>query len=99
MSLAALLPGTGSDSVEATLAVFAICATPAATGLTTVSAKVALAEAPPATVPIASVQLLPGLLFGAQTHPAVLAPALKVVFDGTVSVRTTPGAPNALRFV
>ena len=99
VSLAVLLPGTGSVTADATLAVLAICVTPAATGLTTVSAKVALPEAPPATVPTASVQVLPGLSFGAQTQPAVLAPALKVVFDGTVSVRTTPVAPNVLRFV
>ena len=42
---------------------------------------------------MASVQVEPALLFGAQTQPAVLAPALKVVLAGTVSVSTTPVAP------
>src|ERR1041385_3166096 len=40
-----------------------------------------------------SVQVEPALLFGVQLQPAVLAPALKVVFAGTVSVSTTPVAP------
>ena len=43
---------------------------------------------------MASVQVEPALLFGAHTQPAVLAPALKVVFAGTVSVSTTPVAPR-----
>ena len=80
---------------SAMLAVLEICVTPAATGLTTVTANVAVWLPPPAaTAPMASVQVEPALLFGAQTQPAVLAPALNVVFAGTVSVSTTPVAPR-----
>src|SRR4051812_50065187 len=43
---------------------------------------------------MASVQVEPALLSGAHDHPAVLAPALNVVFAGTVSVSTTPVAPR-----
>src|SRR5215213_4708285 len=97
VSLPELLPGVGSVPLvpsSATVAVLAICVTPAASGLITVTAKVA--EPPPAaaTPPTASVQVEPALLLGAQTQPAVLAPALNVVFAGTVSVSTTPAAPR-----
>ena len=69
------------------------CVTPAGTGFTTVTAKVALPEPPAASAPSARVQLLPALLLGVQAQPAVLAPALNVVLAGTVSVSTTPVAP------
>src|SRR5919106_5982925 len=97
VSLPELLPGVGSAPwvpSSAMLAVFAICVTPAGSGLVTVTAKVALPPPEAATVPIASVQVDPALLFGEQTQPAVLAPALNVVFAGTVSVSTTPEAPR-----
>src|SRR5688500_12652386 len=96
-SVAGVFAGTGSATADATLAVFEIWATPAATGFTTVTAKIALPDPPPARAPTASVQLLPALPFGAQTQPAVLAPALNVVWAGTVSESTTPVAPNELR--
>ena len=44
-------------------------------------------------------QVEPALLFGAQTQPAVLAPGLKVVLAGTVSVSDTPVAPWVPTFV
>src|SRR3954467_13719566 len=43
---------------------------------------------------MASVQVEPALLSGAHDQPAVLAPALNVVFAGTVSVSATPVAPR-----
>jgi hypothetical protein len=100
VSLAELLAGVGSAPLaplSAMLAVLEIWVTPAATGLTTVTAKVAVrSPLVPATAPIARVQVEPALLSGAQTQPAVLAPALNVVFAGTVSVSTTPVAPPVL---
>src|SRR3954468_20946160 len=47
---------------------------------------------------MARVQVEPGAILGTQFQPAVLAPALKVVFAGTVSVRTTPVAPTLPAF-
>ena len=71
------------------------CVTPAGTELATVTANVAVCgAAPAATMPAANVQTEPALLLGAQTHPAVLPPGLKVVFAGTVSVMTTAAAPR-----
>src|SRR5919106_609582 len=96
VSLPVLLPGVGSVPLvpsSAIVAVFAICVTPAGKGLATVTANVAEPPAEAATEPTASVQVEPALLFGEQDQPAVLAPALKVVFAGTVSVRITPVAP------
>src|SRR6185369_7143878 len=79
VSLPELLPGVGSVPLvplSATVAVLEICATPAPTGLTTVTANVAVWLPPPAaTVPTLSVQVEPALLFGVQLQPAVLAPA------------------------
>src|SRR5436309_912709 len=98
VSLAELLPGEGSVPLAPSSAIDALletCVVPAATGLSTVMAKVAVWLPPPAArVPMVSVQVEPALLLGAQTQPAVLAPALKVVFAGTVSVITTPEAPR-----
>src|SRR5215213_5188784 len=97
-SLPELLPGVGSVPFfpsSAMLAVFEICVTPAATGLATVTANVAVwLPLPAATLPTARVQVAPALLSGEQTQPAVLEPALNVVFAGTVSVITTPVAPT-----
>src|ERR671918_919332 len=96
VSLPVLLPGVGSVPLapsSAIMAVLAICVTPAGSGLATVTANVAEPPAEAATLPMASVQVEPALLFGEQDQPAVLAPALKVVFAGTVSVRITPVAP------
>ena len=95
VSLAELLPGVGSAPwvpSSARLAVLEIRLTPAATGLTTVTEKVAALPPLAATVPTASVQAEPALLFGVQAQPAVLAPGLKTVFAGTVSESTTPVA-------
>jgi hypothetical protein len=50
-----------------------------------------------ASAPIVRVQVEPALLSGEQAHPAVLAPALKVVLAGTSSVMATPVAPAADR--
>src|SRR6185369_12868574 len=98
VSLPELLPGVGSVPLvplSAMLAVFEICDTPAANGFTTVTANVAVWLPPlAATVPTLRLQVEPALLLGEQLHPAVLAPALNVVFAGTVSVRTTPEAPR-----
>src|SRR5215208_1292649 len=98
VSLPELLPGVGSVPLvpsSAMLAVLAIWVTPAATGLTTVRANVAVwLPLPAAMAPTARVQVEPALLSGEQTQPAVLAPALNVLFAGTVSVSTTPVAPR-----
>jgi hypothetical protein len=62
-------------------------------GVFTVTAYVAVSvPLPLATLPMLSVQVEPALLSGVQTHPAVLAPALKTVFAGTMSVKVTPVA-------
>src|SRR5689334_16956175 len=99
VSFELLLPGTESAPFapsSAIEAVLEICATPAATGFTTVTAKVAVSPlAPVVTPPMASVQVEPALLFGTHPQPAVLAPALNVEFAGTVSVSTTPVAETA----
>src|SRR5258706_321533 len=98
VSLPELLPGAESLPLvpsSAIEAVFEIRPTPAAIGSTTVTAKVAVwLPLPAVRLPTARVQVEPALLFGAHTQPAVLAPALKVVFAGTVSVSTTPAAPR-----
>src|SRR5512145_1651956 len=88
VSLAVLLAGVGSAPLlpsSATLAVLASCVTPAGTGLITFSAKIdELLAPPPARSPMVSAQALPALLLGVQTHPTVLAPALKLALAGTV---------------
>ena len=71
------------------LALFTTWVMPAGTGLSTVTAKVALLDAPAARLPILKVQLGP-----AQTQPGALAAALKLVFVGTVSCKTTPVSPT-----
>src|SRR3954447_19943884 len=102
VSLPLLLPGVGSVPLAPSSAIDAVllmCVTPAATGLTTVAANVAVGLPPPAaSPPMASVQVEPALLSGAHDHPAVLAPALNVVFAGTVSVSATPVAPRSPPF-
>src|SRR5687768_2325147 len=78
VSLSLLSAGVGSAPFVpslATLAVLLIWVTPAATGLMTVTAKVAVPPLPPTTGPTVRVQVLPGLLLGRQLQPAVLAPA------------------------
>src|SRR6185369_4080563 len=98
VSLPELLPGVGSVPLvpsSAMLAVLAIWLTPAITGLTTVTAKVAVCVPPPAArMPTVSAQVEPALLLGRQTQLPLLAPALKVVLAGTVSVSATPEAPR-----
>src|SRR5919106_499894 len=93
-----LLPGVGSVPFvpsSAIVAMLAICVTPAGSGLVTVTANVAVWLPPPAArLPTASVQGDPALLLGEHDQPAVLAPALNVVFAGTVSVSVTPEAPR-----
>ena len=73
-------------------AVLAISMTPAASGSSTSTAKVAVPPPPPTRLPMVRVHREPALVSGAHTHPAVLAPALKVVSAGTVSVISTPVA-------
>src|SRR3954468_10623643 len=70
------------------LALFTTCVMPAGTGLSTVTAKMALLDAPAARLPIANVQLVP-----AQLQPGALVAALNVVLAGTVSCKTTPVRP------
>src|SRR3954454_18644730 len=98
VSLPLLLPGVGSVPLvpsSAIDAVLLICGTPAATGVTTPAATAGVGFRPPAaSPPMASVQVEPALLSGAHDPPAVLAPALNVVFAGTVSVSATPVAPR-----
>src|SRR5947207_1511595 len=97
VSLPVLLPGVESVPLvpsSAMLAELLTCVVQAGTGLATVTANVAVDPPPPATPPIVSEQVDPALLFGVQDHPAVLAPELKVVFAGTVSVIVTPVAPR-----
>src|SRR5882724_4924204 len=97
MTLPELFVGVGSEPLapsSAMLAVLSIWVTLAARGLSTVTAKVAVWLPPPAaSEPTARVQVEPALLLGVQTQPGVLAPALNVVWVGTVSVITTPVAP------
>src|SRR6185369_4361011 len=84
-----LLP---SSAIEAVLEIWV---TPAATGFGTLTAKVVVCGVPSAgTAPTVLVQVEPALLFGVQLQPGRLAPELKVVFAGTVSVITTPDAPR-----
>src|SRR5215213_2145189 len=98
VSLPELLAGVGSVPLapsSAIVAVFEICVTPAGSGSATVTAKVAVwLPLPAARLPTARVQVEPALPFGEQDQPAVLAPALKVLLAGTVSVSTTPEAPR-----
>ena len=60
----------------------------------TVTAKMAWPVPWPAPVsaPMGLVQTPPWLPLGTQVQPGLLAPGLKVVLAGTVSVRTTPVA-------
>ena len=75
-------------------AVLAISVTPNGIGASTSTAKVAVPlPPPPARLPMDSVHKEPAPASGEQTQPAVLAPALKVVSAGTVSVISTPVAP------
>ncbi len=73
-------------------AVLAIWVTPVASGLSMVTAKLALPPLPAARLPMVRVHRLPGLLSGAQIQPALLAPGLNTLSAGTVSVMTTPVA-------
>src|SRR5262245_45412153 len=96
VSLALLLAEIGSTPLlpsSPMLAVLLLWVAPARRGVSTVTAKVGLAApAPPTTLSIVSVQVLLALLCGLQLQPTLLAPALKPLLSGTVSVNTTPGA-------
>src|SRR3954451_10832170 len=90
VSVAVLSAGVGSGPLppsSATAAVLVMLVTPLATGEMTVTANVAVRVAPPATVPMGSVQLV-----ATQDQPTVEPAALNVVLAGTVSVSTTPVA-------
>src|SRR5262249_14825388 len=76
------------------VALLAIWVVPAETGLTTVTTKVAVPPAPPASDPIGSVQVVPAGLPLAQLQPAVLPAARKVVLAGTISLIVTPVRPT-----
>jgi hypothetical protein len=66
---------------------------PAGSGVTTITAKVALPPAPlPASAPMSQDAGRSGGGAIEQLQPAVLARPLKVVFAGTVSVIWTPVA-------
>ena len=77
----------------ATVALFEICAVPAATVFATVTTNVAEPLAPAARLPIVSVHGVPAALPSAQLHPPVLPALVKVVLAGTVSLNTTPARP------
>ncbi len=68
--------------------------TPAGSGDVTVTANTTVPFAPGWSVPAVNVQVAPGLLSGAHTHPAVEAPGLNTEFAGTTAVRVTPVAPR-----
>ena len=92
-----LSAGIGSRPLapsSATLAVLVIWSSPAGSGApTTVRAKVAVPlPPPPARLPMVRLHSEPAPVSGTQLQPAVLAPALKTVWAGTVSVTTTPVA-------
>src|SRR6266508_1968594 len=88
------LPDALVPPLALAMAVLLIWVTPAGTGLSTVSAKLAVPPAPPAKLPIERVQLVPAALPLAQLQPALLAAASNVVLAGTVSVSTTPVRPT-----
>src|SRR4051794_8644281 len=97
-SVPVLSPGVGSGPPAPSspmVPVLATDATSAGNGESTVTANVAVpVPPPPATVPRANVHVP-----AAHTQPAVEAPALNVVFAGTVSVSTTPVADCVPEFV
>src|SRR4051812_38109868 len=66
-------------------ALLEIWLTPAGSGVSTTTAKIAVRVAPAARLPTFRVQVAP-----AQLQPAVLAAALKLVLAGSVSVSTRP---------
>src|SRR5438093_1312204 len=96
VSLLELLPGVGSVPPEPSSLIVAVLATwvmPAASGLSTVTAKMTDPPPPTANVPTVNRQAVPAGAPFAQLQPGVLAPALKVVFAGTVSLICTPVRP------
>ena len=74
------------------VAELATWATPAGSGLATVTAKVRDPAPPLARFPRLRVQVVPAGEPLAHDQPPLDAPALKVVLAGTVSVRVTPVA-------
>lgn len=91
-SLAELSLGSMSGAELVIVTVFVVEFTPEGRGLTTVTAKILLLEAPATRAPWTSVQVEPALPLGEQLQPGLLAAALKVVWAGTVSARVVAGA-------
>src|SRR5690242_11798455 len=77
----------------AIVALLTIWVVPAETGVTTLTTKTAEPDAPLASVPSASVQLVPAAAPLAQLQPALLPVDRKVVLAGTISVSVTPVNP------
>ena len=96
VSVDVLLAGVGSAPFAPSSAIAVVLVKDvmlAGSGVTTITAKVALPPAPlPASAPMVRTQVVPAAEPSEQLQPAVLAPALKVVFAGTVSVIWTPVA-------
>jgi hypothetical protein len=95
VSFPVLFAGVGSApfaASSATDAVFTRLSAPASTVETTFTAKLTVADAPTARLPIVNVQVVPAALPSAQDQPAVLDPITNVVAAGTVSVNVTPVA-------
>lgn len=78
--------------VVAAQEVFKIELAPDGRGLARVTANDRESDAPGASGPREREQVEPAEAFGEQVHPGELAPALKVVFWGTVSVSATAEA-------
>ncbi len=78
---------------SATEAASGIKSRPAGADGSTVTANATEPDAPVARPPVVTEQTAPGLLSGAQAHPAVEEPGLKTVLAGTVAVTVTPVAP------
>ncbi len=74
-------------------AVLAMDWTPAASGLSILTAKKRVTDSPAGMLPTGSRQREPGPVPG-QDQPAELAAASKAVWSGTVSVSWTPPAPR-----
>ena len=96
VSVSLLSAGVGSGPLMPSSVispVLEISATPDGNGSSTSTAKIAVPlPPPPARLPMDNVHREPAPASGTQTQPAVLAPTLKVVSAGTVSVISTPVA-------
>src|SRR5690606_33754223 len=81
-SVSLLSPGVGSGPLlpsSPILTPLLMALTPAAKGLSTCTANIKLPLSPALKVAKLRVQILPALLFGVQTQPALLLPGTKVL--------------------